>query len=74
MRTRKSFLTWTALAMGITLLGGIWLLGLSPAQELALEIPLGLIEPEIPADNSLTASKVALGRDLYFDARLSADD
>lgn len=74
MRTRKSFLTWTALAMGITLLGGIWLLGLSPAQELASEIPLGLIEPEIPADNPLTASKVALGRDLYFDARLSADD
>lgn len=62
------------LAGGIALVGGLWLLALSPAQEVALEIPLGLIEPEIPPDNPLTPSKVALGRELYFDARLSADD
>lgn len=38
-----------------------------------LDIPLGLenLEPQIPADNPLTAEKVALGKQLYFDTRLS---
>ena len=74
MGTKKGFLMQMVLAGGIALVGGLWLLALSPAQEVAPEIPLGLIEPEIPPDNPLTPSKVALGRELYFDARLSVDD
>lgn len=42
-----------------------------------LDVPLGLPaeawRKRIPADNPLTADKVALGRALYFDKRLSAD-
>ena len=37
-------------------------------------IPLGLIEPDIPEDNPLTAAKIELGKKLYFDKRLSIDD
>jgi cytochrome c peroxidase len=33
--------------------------------------PLGLPGPPIPADNPLTAEKIALGRKLFFDRRLS---
>lgn len=36
-------------------------------------IPHGIWQKMIPADNPLTAEKVALGRALYFDRRLSAD-
>lgn len=36
-------------------------------------IPESLWRRLLPADNPLTAEKVALGRDLYFDKRLSAD-
>ena len=43
------------------------------AQEVALPIPEGVLPPEIPADNPLTAAKVELGKKLYFDVRLSSD-
>jgi cytochrome c peroxidase len=36
--------------------------------------PLGLRPLPIPADNPLTADKVELGKQLYFDKRLSRDD
>jgi cytochrome c peroxidase len=36
-------------------------------------IPLELWRKSIPADNPMTAEKVALGQSLYFDKRLSAD-
>jgi len=36
--------------------------------------PLGLKALTIPADNPLTAEKVELGKQLYFDKRLSRDD
>ncbi|GIW44072.1 MAG: cytochrome c551 peroxidase [Candidatus Binatia bacterium] len=39
----------------------------------ALYLPKGVLEPLIPPDNPLTAEKVALGKKLYFDKRLSAD-
>jgi cytochrome c peroxidase len=41
----------------------------------AVDVPLreGVFPPEIPADNPLTAEKIALGRKLYFDKRLSTD-
>ena len=34
-------------------------------------VPLGLDAPPVPADNALSDAKVALGKDLYFDKRLS---
>lgn len=43
------------------------------APTLPLGIPAGLWRKMIPADNPMTAEKVALGRALYFDKRLSAD-
>ncbi len=43
-------------------------------EELATEPPLGLPAMRIPADNPLTREKVALGRQLYFDPRLSRDN
>lgn len=41
-----------------------------------LHVPLGLEKKRlrIPADNPLTDAKVALGKQLYFDPRLSRDD
>jgi len=46
------------------------------AEIFTLDIPLGL-DPElqyIPEDNPLTAEKIELGKMLYFDKRLSADN
>lgn len=39
-----------------------------------LKVPLGLRPPKIPADNPLTKEKIELGKQLYFDPRLSCDD
>jgi cytochrome c peroxidase len=44
------------------------------AQQVVLPVPDGVLPPEIPADNPLTAAKVDLGKKLYFDPRLSKDD
>ena len=60
-------------------LGLLWVLvallvGLpATSGELALELPPGVLPPEIPEDNPLTTEKVELGKKLFFDARLSAD-
>jgi cytochrome c peroxidase len=43
------------------------------AQLIPLGIPADVWRRTVPADNPLTAEKVALGRALYFDKRLSAD-
>jgi cytochrome c peroxidase len=40
----------------------------------ALRPPRGLPLIEVPEDNLLTAAKVALGKELYFDKRLSVDN
>jgi cytochrome c peroxidase len=40
----------------------------------AIETPLGLPPVPLPADNPPTAASIALGRKLFFDVRLSADD
>jgi cytochrome c peroxidase len=42
-----------------------------PAWEWTL--PKGLKAPEVPADNPMSAAKVALGHKLFFDKRLSGD-
>lgn len=44
------------------------------AEEYQLQIPLGLKPMRIPADNPLTAEKIELGKQLYFDPRLSIDN
>lgn len=38
------------------------------------ELPPGILPPEVPIDNSATKEKIALGKKLYFDKRLSVDD
>lgn len=44
------------------------------SQALELSAPLGVDEPVIPEANPLTPEKVALGQQLFFDPRLSADN
>lgn len=44
------------------------------AEEFKLEYPLGHKKMKIPKDNPLTAEKIALGKQLYFDPRLSKDN
>jgi len=46
----------------------------SEAAPAVLSLPKGVLEPIIPEDNPLTAEKVELGRKLFFDKRLSADN
>jgi cytochrome c peroxidase len=45
-----------------------------PVAEAVLAIPFGLKDLVIPKDNPHTAAKVELGKQLYFDKRLSADN
>lgn len=40
----------------------------------ATALPLGLPPLPVPADNPMTAAKIALGRKLFFDRRLSLND
>lgn len=44
------------------------------AEPAGIKVPKGLPAPTIPADNPHTTSKVELGKQLYFDPRLSADN
>jgi len=44
-----------------------------PAEKMEVKAPLGLPPVPVPADNPMTADKVALGRQLYFDKRVSKD-
>lgn len=44
------------------------------ADEYKLKYPLGLKPMSIPKGNELTAAKIELGKQLFFDARLSRDD
>lgn len=46
----------------------------SVASAQGLVVPHGLIEPKIPADNPFTKEKAELGKQLYFDPRLSRDN
>ncbi|MDO8137350.1 MAG: cytochrome c peroxidase, partial [Candidatus Brocadiales bacterium] len=39
-----------------------------------IKAPLGLPDLEVPEDNPMTPEKVALGKRLYFDPRLSYDN
>ena len=44
------------------------------ADEFVLQYPLGLKQMQIPKSNELTAAKIELGKQLFFDPRLSRDD
>ncbi|MBC7777016.1 MAG: c-type cytochrome [Phycisphaerae bacterium] len=41
--------------------------------EYVLRVPAGFPMPDIPADNTLTKSRIALGKRLFYDPALSAD-
>ncbi len=69
-------------AKGVLMIGalcstvwGLSVLGSGAEQAYTLKMPLGLQEDAafIPPDNPLTADKINLGKQLYFDKRLSAD-
>ncbi len=47
---------------------------LSAADKDVLKVPFGLKPVPVPADNPLTLEKVELGKQLYFDPRLSCDE
>lgn len=59
-------------AAAVVLAAGLWM-GVA-AEELAFDIPTGLNNLKVPQDNPLAADKVELGKQLYFDPRLSRDN
>jgi cytochrome c peroxidase len=60
--------TVAALVAGLLLPGG------GGADDAMPPLPAGVLPPLVPDDNPLTPAKVELGKKLYFDARLSAND
>jgi cytochrome c peroxidase len=70
----KSSMPLYAVACAALLAGGTLWAGGAAESESALAIPRGLAAPKVPDDNSMTAAKVELGKQLYFDPRLSRDN
>ena len=63
------------LVFGLSLVAvGVFPPTLVLAEDFRLEYPLGLKRMRIPRDNPLSAEKIALGKQLYFDPRLSRDN
>lgn len=56
------------------LLGTVLATGIHAQSGFELKVPAGLKKMRIPADNPMTAEKVELGKQLYFDPRLSIDN
>ena len=46
----------------------------SSAQEFDWKLPLGFPSPKVPANNPMTNEKVAVGRRLFYDTRLSGNE
>jgi cytochrome c peroxidase len=74
----KSWRIVIAILLSSALVGAFW--GCAPAEEPASEpaasetsAPAALGSVPVPADNPITPEKAELGRQLYYDARLSAD-
>lgn len=64
-------LRWAACALGVATVA---VLGAQrPAERWTWDLPPGFPEPVVPADNPMTAEKVALGRHLFYDTRLSGN-
>lgn len=56
----------------------VWLVGLMACEaeegtDLPFDLPPGLPAPAIPADNPISEAKIALGRALFYDRRLSGN-
>ncbi len=72
---------WLIGACVLVVLSGVWQLDGRVARsqaadaedEALVKIPLGLPPLPVPDDNPITAEKIALGKLLYFDKRLSKD-
>jgi cytochrome c peroxidase len=62
-------------ARGLALIGGLCLLAAFAPSTPAFDwnLPAGVAPPPVPADNPMSAAKVALGRRLFYDADLSID-
>jgi cytochrome c peroxidase len=58
----------------VVALAGALVSAANAQKTVAVAVPLGLLPLEWPKDNPYLAEKVALGRLLYFDKRLSKDD
>lgn len=75
---------WGLFVLGLSLLGFLVIFStaifrpsspsVSTASDYPVKVPLGLVDPEVPQENPMTAAKIELGRQLYFDKRLSVDD
>lgn len=65
--------TWLAAIAPALLLMAVQAAGMPPADP-EVQVPLGLVPIQWPADNLYSKQKVDLGRLLYFDNRLSADN
>jgi cytochrome c peroxidase len=78
MRLRTAVTTHTVLnttLVGALVGAALTALALAPhaAETVTLPVPDGVLPPEVPSDNPVTEPKIALGRKLYFDTRLSTD-
>jgi cytochrome c peroxidase len=67
-RLPRSFVLWPALVLGWVLLSG------SALQAYHWGLPAWVPRPVEPADNPMSVAKVELGRHLFYDQRLSADN
>ncbi len=82
MQKRRGMFTFNTIRIYILFISGMAVICLLPTaaftqsmhQIYDLDLPPGVLEPIIPEDNPLTIGKVELGKRLYFDKRLSADD
>ncbi len=77
MRFKFSLIGMAACFLTVTMLlsiAGIGVPGTALARDYEVKAPLGLPSLKVPADNPMSAEKVALGSRLYFDTRLSVDD
>ena len=73
----------SAIAVVLTLLGLAWACGFNAEEpdragrdrtsRFVWQLPDGFPKPRVPADNPMTPQKVALGRRLFHDTRLSGD-
>ena len=64
---------WFAVCPAL-LLAAALLSSAAAADKDQFKVPLGLKPVPVPADNPMTPEKVELGKQLYFDPRLSCDD
>lgn len=63
---------WTAASL-LGLAAGALALWLLPARGFDWQLPDGVPAPAVPADNPMSEAKIALGRRLFYDRRLSAN-